>query len=59
MVIPSVEETMISIFGGPNNPYYTKGYQDGYEQAKLEMFEKLKIMQALYDCTTTWRPNER
>lgn len=36
-----------------SSPEYTQAYQDGYEQAKAEMLEMIKGMQALYDCTTT------
>jgi hypothetical protein len=36
-----------------NSPQYAQAYQEGYEQSKLEMLEKLKQMQALSDTSST------
>ena len=35
------------------NPLYLDGYQDGYEQAKLEMFEFMQNMKALHESSCT------
>ena len=36
-----------------SSPAYTEAYQEGYEQAKSEMLEMIKSMQALYETSTT------
>jgi len=53
MFIPSTDEMMLQILGTCTNPMYLKGYEEGYEQAKREMTEFIKNMQALYDTSTT------
>lgn len=52
MMIPNVDEMMFEI-NRCSNPYYKQGYYEGYEQAKEEMMEKLKLMQAFYDTATS------
>ena len=36
-----------------SSPEYTKAYEEGYNQAKKEMLDMIKRMQALYDTSTT------
>lgn len=41
-----------------SSPQYAEAYRDGYEQAKREMFDMIKSMQALYGISATATVND-
>ncbi len=51
MFVPSAESMIRQVFGIDTEDY-NRGYEVGYKQARLEMEEFIKRMQAFYTSTT-------
>lgn len=51
IMVPYTSEFLETIWR--SSPQYLQAYKEGYEQAKAEMLEKIKNMQALYESSTT------